>query len=537
SKCRSPQPQGQKADIACRTSSALSCLRATPKHLTQSPGEQMDKYIRAAAAASPSSGALYQSSSDIQRSALSDGRRIQKCGSSSPAECRTSCQHSPIHRLIECHGSSDIVELPAPSSADPLHAELVLDGEGARVHQVVETSPEVERSHEAVNWWSDASVRCRGAEVTPRQCGVRRRLRLHTNLCLLWHLSLRSRPADSVTQFTVQSALSGVQSPMRQLVVEAGVQLDEAEPHRVEQLCRLAAVDSEAEALFTKSSSDWVGQTVEVVPNKPIQGVSAVRQSAYQSVLLLTFDGRELSPRSQWSPAAPAAGATGTRTAESAVAMRTRTACPARIEPNAAGSPVPAAAAQRGSPPEPRAGPARVAPAGRTAGSLRAAVRKSARTTAGSSATTEARSATLNTNSTQSQASRSSFRSVSKLRLAESPASQNCRWQSSGGSSGAVAAAVAARRRRHAKTDGSARARPGVSASWGWGTGLGRERAGFADTCPASHRHFERPSGFAKALAAAEAERRLSSKQTAEPRDPAATTAWRCRAPSCEPAS
>uniref|UniRef100_A0A1I8HYV4 Cadherin domain-containing protein n=1 Tax=Macrostomum lignano TaxID=282301 RepID=A0A1I8HYV4_9PLAT len=32
------------------------------------------------------------------------------------------------------------------------------------------------------------------------------------------------------------------------------------------------------------------------VPNKPIQGVSAVRQSAYQSVLLLTLDGREVSP-------------------------------------------------------------------------------------------------------------------------------------------------------------------------------------------------------------------------------------------------
>uniref|UniRef100_A0A1I8I0K6 RPGR1_C domain-containing protein n=1 Tax=Macrostomum lignano TaxID=282301 RepID=A0A1I8I0K6_9PLAT len=78
-----------------------------------------------------------------------------------------------------------------------------------------------------------------GAEVTPPS-GVEvpsDASVLHTNLCLLWHLSLRSRPADSVTQFTVQSALSG----------EAGVQLDEAEPHRVEQLCRLAAVDSEAE--------------------------------------------------------------------------------------------------------------------------------------------------------------------------------------------------------------------------------------------------------------------------------------------------
>uniref|UniRef100_A0A1I8IQC4 ZP domain-containing protein n=1 Tax=Macrostomum lignano TaxID=282301 RepID=A0A1I8IQC4_9PLAT len=219
---------------------------------------------------------------------------------------------------------------------------------------------------------------------------------LHTNLCLLWHLSLRSRPADSVTQFTVQSALSG----------EAGVQLDEAEPHRVEQLCRLAAVDSEAELVhkvqlrlgehrrqlrrvslavevglvevglklrhhvallvvqppaagtsalrpppqvdetagvgaqlahkrvplviqrveppLTVTSDQRlvnavqlrevvsleapyaaavrppvacrVGQTVEVGAEQTDPGVSAVRQSAYQSVLLLTLDGRELSP-------------------------------------------------------------------------------------------------------------------------------------------------------------------------------------------------------------------------------------------------
>uniref|UniRef100_A0A1I8GRL7 SRCR domain-containing protein n=1 Tax=Macrostomum lignano TaxID=282301 RepID=A0A1I8GRL7_9PLAT len=292
-----------------------------------------------------------------------------------------------------------------PVLCRPLHAELVLDGEGARVHQVVEASPEVERSHEAVNWWSDASVRrrgdasvrcrgdasvrCRGVEV-PSDASV-----LHTNLCLLWHLSLRSRPADSVTQFTVQSALSG----------EAGVQLDEAEPHRVEQLCRLAAVDSEAELVhkvqlrlgehrrqlrrvslavevglvevglklrhhvallvvqppaagtsalrpppqvdetagvgaqlahkrvplviqrveppLTVTSDQRlvnavqlrevvsleapyayavrppvacrVGQTVEVGAEQTDPGVSAVRQSAYQSVLLLTLDGRELS--------------------------------------------------------------------------------------------------------------------------------------------------------------------------------------------------------------------------------------------------
>uniref|UniRef100_A0A1I8HJ52 DUF3794 domain-containing protein n=1 Tax=Macrostomum lignano TaxID=282301 RepID=A0A1I8HJ52_9PLAT len=238
-----------------------------------------------------------------------------------------------------------------------------------------------------------------GAEVTPPS-GVEvpsDASVLHTNLCLLWHLSLRSRPADSVTQFTVQSALSG----------EAGVQLDEAEPHRVEQLCRLAAVDSEAElvhkvqlrlgehrrqlrrvslavevglvevglklrhhvallvvqppaagtsALRPPPPVDEtagvgaqlahkrvplviqrveppltvtldqrlvnavqlrevvsveapysayavrppvacrVGQTVEVGAEQTDPGVSAVRQSAYQSVLLLTLDGREVSP-------------------------------------------------------------------------------------------------------------------------------------------------------------------------------------------------------------------------------------------------
>uniref|UniRef100_A0A1I8FWL9 Uncharacterized protein n=1 Tax=Macrostomum lignano TaxID=282301 RepID=A0A1I8FWL9_9PLAT len=328
--------------------------------------------------------------------------------------------HGPLccvpDRLIECHGSSDIVELlvtgtgilleAGPVLCRSLHAELVLDGEGARVHQVVEAPPEVERSHEAVNWWSDASVRCRGAEVTPPSgaevtppSGVEVPYDasvLHTNLCLLWHLSLRSRPADSVAQFTVQSALSG----------EAGVQLYEAEPHRVEQLCRLAAVDSEAELVhkvqlrlgehrrqlrrvslavevglvevglklrhhvallvvqppaagtsalrpppqvyetagvgaqlahkrvplviqrveppLTVTSDQRlvnavqlrevvsleasyaayavrppvacrVGQTVEVGAEQTDPGVSAVRQSAYQSVLLLTLDGREVS--------------------------------------------------------------------------------------------------------------------------------------------------------------------------------------------------------------------------------------------------
>uniref|UniRef100_A0A1I8IQ87 PAS domain-containing protein n=1 Tax=Macrostomum lignano TaxID=282301 RepID=A0A1I8IQ87_9PLAT len=268
--------------------------------------------------------------------------------------------------------SSDIVELPVtgtgipleagPVIYRPLHAELVLDGEGARVHQVVEAPPEVERSHEVVHRWSDASVRCRG------------------------DAAVRCRGDASVR--------CGGDASVR----EAGVQLDEAEPHRVEQLCRLAAVDSEAELVhkvqlrlgehrrqlrrvslavevglvevglklrhhppaagtsalrpppqvdetagvgaqlahkrvplviqrveppLTVTSDQRlvnavqlrevvsleapyaaavrppvacrVGQTVEVGAEQTDPGVSAVRQSAYQSVLLLTLDGRELS--------------------------------------------------------------------------------------------------------------------------------------------------------------------------------------------------------------------------------------------------
>uniref|UniRef100_A0A1I8FK27 Cadherin domain-containing protein n=1 Tax=Macrostomum lignano TaxID=282301 RepID=A0A1I8FK27_9PLAT len=284
-------------------------------------------------------------------------------------ECRTQLPAQP--RSVEVNSLYLALEFclkQAPSSADlstPNWSSM------AKVRGSTRLSRPLLKSNAATRpstWWSDASVRCRGdasvrcrevtppsgAEVTPPSgvevtppSGVEvpsDALRLaHTNLCLLWHLSLRSRPADSVTQFTVQSALSG----------EAGVQLDEAEPHRVEQLCRLAAVDSEAELVHKvqlrlgehrrqlrrvslavevglvevglklrhhvallvvqppaagtsalrpppPSRRDcWtcrVGQTVEVGAEQTDPGVSAVRQSAYQSVLLLTLDGRELSP-------------------------------------------------------------------------------------------------------------------------------------------------------------------------------------------------------------------------------------------------
>uniref|UniRef100_A0A1I8ISS3 Ig-like domain-containing protein n=1 Tax=Macrostomum lignano TaxID=282301 RepID=A0A1I8ISS3_9PLAT len=199
-----------KADIACRTSSALSCLRRLRSTSPEAAGEEEEDAIKQRFLINASNKAFLQSG---RKWSLGPTETNKAAAAPSQPEV-----HGPLcaaFRSTHWNATerSDIVELPVSGTGILLEARprplptsprrTGPDGEGARVHQVVEAPPESNAATRPVHWWSDA--------------------------------------------------LRQVQSSRDPHCQGSRVQLDEAEPHRVEQLCRLAAVDSEAEQLVHQS--------------------------------------------------------------------------------------------------------------------------------------------------------------------------------------------------------------------------------------------------------------------------------------------